>query len=192
MLGCHLHLRCECLVCRWDLAGPSIEYSSRSGQGDGGVLRDSRVDSGADSTWRVLSEYLLPVTLLVASKGVQILLGPAPPPHVTTILWLQDQIPSLCSAADQLVSRHGSKLPRNGNSEMDVKKQGASSPGEVSDLLGWAHFWSRPLDAAQCAESGSERLRLASPSPSKIPGCCMSGGIWRSQCCSLMSRWSYH
>lgn len=112
---------------------------------------------------------------LLLLRGLRSCLGPHPPTSPPSCDY-KAKPPPLCSAADRLVSRHGSKLPRNGNSEMDVKKQGASTPGEVSDLLGWARFRSRPLEAAQCAESGSEHLRLASPSPSKIPGCCMSRG----------------
>lgn len=50
---------------------------------------------GGRQRMEVLSGYLLPVALLVASGVLQILLGPPSFLHTATILWSQSQTPSL-------------------------------------------------------------------------------------------------
>lgn len=82
MLGCHLHFRCECLV-SGKVARPSVEYSSHSGQGDGGVLR-TKEEVGGRQHMEIHSlgiSFQLPLPCCFWGGSRSCLGPPSFPPH---------------------------------------------------------------------------------------------------------------
>ena len=192
MLGCHLHLRCGCLVSRWDLAWPRVEYNSHSGQGDGGCAEGLKRRFGGRQHMEVLSGYLLPAALLVASGGLQILLGSplssTPPPSCD----YKAKPPPFALLLTGLWADMGQSCRETGTWRWIPRSREPVPPGKFqiceAELVLEADLWTQPSVLNLAPRVSGWPVCL----PLKFLGAACPGGTWRSRCCSLMSRWSCH